>query len=466
MSPLDQVAASRRLRRMRTTLVIAAMTAVTVVAGALIAWWMAQPIRQGSPGILLGAPPTALILVAISVLILLFVGVALVEAASILPQAQPPAQIMSPFSTGAQGRARVTIVIPAHNEEANLPHTLHSLREQTRHADRIVVVADACTDSTAHVAREAGCLVLETRSNRGRKAGAINQALAVLLPTTGPGDVILIMDADTQLSRGFIEGAASRLEADGHLAAVGGVFIGDGRPGLLPQLQRNEFLRYARQISARRGRAFVLTGTATMFRASALEAVASNRHGLLPGTHGHVYDESSITEDNELTLALKTLGAHVLSPPDCRVTTETMPTPGSLWTQRMRWQRGALENLSDYGLRASTSRYWLQQWGLAYGTVALSTCLLALVAIPLITATWTLLPFWMAVALAFAIERTITAWEAGWKGRMLAFSLVPEIAYDLFLQACFARSLMSLPRSRRLPWGHLSTAEASEGAAS
>ncbi len=37
------------------------------------------------------------------------------------------------------------------------------------------------------------------------------------------------------------------------------------------------------------------------------------------------------------------------SPNGCRVVTELMPTWRNLWTQRLRWQRGALENLGAYG---------------------------------------------------------------------------------------------------------------------
>ncbi len=61
-----------------------------------------------------------------------------------------------------------------------------------------------------------------------------------------------------------------------------------------------------------------------MIRGYALRAVAEARGPLIPGTAGQVYDTLALTEDNELTLALKTLGARMTSPPQCRVTTELM----------------------------------------------------------------------------------------------------------------------------------------------
>jgi cellulose synthase/poly-beta-1,6-N-acetylglucosamine synthase-like glycosyltransferase len=432
---------------------VVSLTLISVSAVGLIAWLLSRSPTSRWDSILSGAPPlTIIVAAAVSVLAIMWAGV-IIEALSLLPQVRPPQQRI--FAANPAGPARVTVIIPAHNEQATLPDTLSSLREQVFTVDRIVVVADNCSDLTADVARQAGCAVLETQGNTGRKAGALNQALARLLPASDQRDLFLIMDADTHLTPGFIASAAQLLDSDGEVAAVGGVFAGDSRPGMLAQLQRNEFARYARQISARRGRVFVLTGTATLFRATALELVATHRGGFLPGTRGKVYEESAITEDNELTLALKALGAHVVSPRECSVRTETMPTLSTLWTQRLRWQRGALDNLSDYGVRAATTRYWIQQWGLAYGSIALPTSLVALFAVPIIVGQWALLPFWVAVTAMFSLERGLTAWDTGWRGRLLAFSLVPEIVYDLFLQACFVRALSGMVTSRDLEWGHL-----------
>jgi len=61
----------------------------------------------------------------------------------------------------------------------------------------------------------------------------------------------------------------------------------------------------------------------------------------------------------------------MISPTECVVTTEIMPTWKNLWIQRLRWQRGAVENLGAYGFTRTTMRYWGQQIGIAYGTIAL-----------------------------------------------------------------------------------------------
>lgn len=434
-----------------------ALTTISIATLLAIAWAITRSTPEAS---LWGAPPVTVILAAVAVLLVVLVGAVILEAISLLPLTRP-----GPIEREAIDRtdpldSRITVVIPAHNEESSLPATLAALNDQSRVPDRVVVIADNCSDRTSNVARAAGCLVLESRGNRGRKAGALNQALGQLLPTLGARDLLLVMDADTRLLPDFVRSTAGTLEQDADISAVGGVFAGDDRKGLLPQLQRNEFARYARQLASRRGRVFVLTGTATLFRPSALEAVAARRGDTLPGQRGKVYAEAAITEDNELTLALKSLGAYLVSPSDCRVTTETMPSLSTLWTQRLRWQRGALENLNDYGLRSATARYWLQQWGLAYGSIALPLSLAALLLLPVVMGAWALLPFWLLVTVAFSLERGLTAWDTGWRGRIIGFSLIPEILYSLFLQACFMRGLAGMMASHDMAWGHLTPAEA------
>lgn len=358
------------------------------------------------------------------------------------------------------GRLQLTVLVPAHNEELTIAATLHSLWQQTRPPDKVVVVADNCTDDTAELARANGADVFSTVGNTDKKAGALNQALPELFRDISPRDVVMVMDADSVIVPEFVETALGRLEADPDLIAVGGVFYGDPGGGLIGQLQRNEYTRYQRVISRRLGRVFVLTGTASLFRTYALKTVADCRAQLLPGDAGGVYDTLALTEDNEMTLSLKTLGAKMVSPMQCRVTTELMPSWRALWRQRMRWQRGALENIGAYGLTPATLRYWLQQIGIGYGTVALNAYLLLMTITLLAADSFQLVWFWAAIGAIFVVERVVTVWAAGWRARLLAFPLVIEIAYDLVLQAVYLRSLFDIASGRAAGWNYVPRQEA------
>src|SRR4051812_38457442 len=53
-------------------------------------------------------------------------------------------------------RPRIGVLIPAHNEGIGLRPTLENVKSQLRTTDRLLVVADNCTDDTAAVATSLG----------------------------------------------------------------------------------------------------------------------------------------------------------------------------------------------------------------------------------------------------------------------------------------------------------------------
>ena len=410
------------------------------------------------------APTPRVALSAIALAVLLAAGVALAEL-RISTQARrsadaganplAPKVVMARTRGVFAGPVTVTVLIPAHNEEASLPHTIASLVGQSHPPERILVVADNCTDSTVDVARRAGADVVASVDNTHKKAGALNQVLRDLLPTLGDNDAVMIMDADTTLDDGFLEAAVARLTADRGLMAIGGLFYGEEGAGLLGQFQRNEYTRYSRDIRRRRGRVFVLTGTASLFRPTALRTVAASRGAALPGTPGDVYDTSALTEDNELTIALKSLGALMISPDRCTVVTEVMPTWRALWNQRLRWQRGALENLGAYGLTPRTFRYWAQQLGIGYGVIALASYFLLFTVMALAIDTWIWFPFWLGLGGVFAVERVVSVWAGGWRARLLGAALLPELVFATFLDVVYVKGVLDISFGRTARWTHV-----------
>jgi cellulose synthase/poly-beta-1,6-N-acetylglucosamine synthase-like glycosyltransferase len=297
--------------------------------------------------------------------------------------------------------------------------------------------------------------VLESVANTKKKAGALNQALRRLLPHQGDNDLVMVMDADTVLDAGFLEAAVARFTSDRALMAVGGLFYGEEGAGLLGQFQRNEYIRYARDMRRRRGRVFVLTGTASIFRPLALRTVAAGRGSAIPGVPGDVYDTAALTEDNELTLALKSLGALMVSPAECTVVTEVMPTWRALWAQRLRWQRGALENLGAYGITPQTFRYWAQQLGIGYGVIALGAYLALSVLTVLSMDHWVWFPFWVGFGGLFMVERLVTVWRSGWRARLVALTLFPELLFAMFLNVVFVKGVLDISLGRTADWKHV-----------
>jgi len=315
-------------------------------------------------------------------------------------------------------------------------------------------VADNCADATVQIALDEGAEVVPTAGNTDKKAGALNQVLATLLPDAEPEDLVLVQDADSQLSADFIERAVIHLQGDRRLGAVGGVFRGAGGGGFVGHLQRNEYARYARDVQRLNGKCLVVTGTAALFRVRTLRDVIAGRlDGTLPAGNGlgGVYDTSVLTEDNELSFALLTLHYRIKSPADCTLVTEVMPTWRELWAQRLRWKRGAVENCVQYGWTRVTRPYWGRQMlsvlGLLVSLAYLSTIALALGT----GAGLHMQPFWLAVTGVFVIERVVTVRLRGWK-YMLAAATMYELVIDLFLQVVHTKAYADAAFNNKKAW--------------
>ena len=145
--------------------------------------------------------------------------------------------------------AAVGVVIPAHDEEDLLPSCLAAVRLAAAPLAgipvHVVVVADACTDRTAGLARAGGAAVLAIEA---RNVGTARAAgVAEVLRRTGPVDPatvwLAMTDADTLVPPGWLTRQLSYAE-DGWDAVVGTITVNDWRqypaevPPLFQQLYR------------------------------------------------------------------------------------------------------------------------------------------------------------------------------------------------------------------------------------
>jgi glycosyltransferase involved in cell wall biosynthesis len=96
----------------------------------------------------------------------------------------------------------ISVIVPAYQEERCIARTLASVRPGTE----VVVVANACTDATASVARAHGARVVET------PVRGVSHARNLGARASG-GDVLLFLDADTRLGPGALDAVAAALPA-------------------------------------------------------------------------------------------------------------------------------------------------------------------------------------------------------------------------------------------------------------
>ncbi len=89
--------------------------------------------------------------------------------------------------------AKVSVIIPAHQEEKYIENTLKSVKNA-----EVIVVANACTDRTADVARRYASYVIEANEkgvSKARNAGAAKAS----------GDMLIFLDADITISEDTIQ---------------------------------------------------------------------------------------------------------------------------------------------------------------------------------------------------------------------------------------------------------------------
>ncbi|MHA1854389.1 MAG: glycosyltransferase family 2 protein [Candidatus Heimdallarchaeaceae archaeon] len=262
-------------------------------------------------------------------------------------------------------------LIPAHNEEEVIAETIRSLKNQTIQLQKIVVIADNCTDGTKRIAELEGVEVFVTTNNKNKKAGAYNQYLKKIEDSNV--DLLVLMDADTVLAEDAVEIGVKHFD-DNLVAAVcskAGVqklkSYKRFSENILHRLQKIEYGLYDSQRVETAGYIKVVHGMAAIHRWRYIQEVG-------------YFNEESITEDYYLTLKYKTKGYKVIPEIKMKAWTVVPTKLRDLYNQRLRWYRGGIDSLISIGWNRGTYKDILQHiW------VNILTLLLSIIYISWIT---------------------------------------------------------------------------------
>lgn len=105
-------------------------------------------------------------------------------------------------------RPRIAVLVPAHNEGSGLRETLGDVQAQLRPTDRILVVADNCSDDTATVAKSAGAEVTERHDPAKMGKGyALHWGLKYL--SVDPPEIVIMLDADCRMANHSLDWLAA-----------------------------------------------------------------------------------------------------------------------------------------------------------------------------------------------------------------------------------------------------------------
>jgi cellulose synthase/poly-beta-1,6-N-acetylglucosamine synthase-like glycosyltransferase len=243
----------------------------------------------------------------------------------------------------ARPRTRFVVLVPAHNEEVLIAQTATSIlgTRYPRESVDLIVIADNCSDRTAQIARECGATCFErTDLERRGKPYALDWAIRQL--DFARYDALVIIDADTRIHADFFHAMDGHLQR-GHRVLQGyfGVMNPDQnwltRLSLMPGALKFKLHFPGKELL---GLSCPLAGNGMCFDIDIIR-----RYG---------WNAFSITENWEYWVQLTLEGIVVDSAPDAVIYSQVAKSLDQGGSQRMRWMKGRILTLVQYGRRLFT----------------------------------------------------------------------------------------------------------------
>ncbi|MDH3484848.1 MAG: glycosyltransferase family 2 protein [Myxococcales bacterium] len=232
----------------------------------------------------------------------------------------------------------LAVLIPAHDEVNGIGATIADVRSQLEVGDRIIVVADNCTDDTAAMARGAGAEVIERFAPEYRGKGYA-LAFGTNYLETDPPDLAIIVDADCRLTPGSLDAlVAQAMQTQRPVQADYTLQPAKGSP--LSMISAFAFLvrnRVRPRGLLQLGMPCHLTGTGMAFPWLVLRSAPDLG--------------SNLVEDLAMGIELALVGHEPLLCTKAGVRSELPSGKQAASSQRRRWEHGQLATLFRYSPR-------------------------------------------------------------------------------------------------------------------
>jgi len=228
---------------------------------------------------------------------------------------------------------KISILIPAHNEENSIRKTVESCLNQSRPADQVLVVNDGSTDKTAEILSTFGnkIQIITIPVATGNKSYAQEHGLKFVT-----GDVFIATDADTIMDPHFIERIEPHFN-DKKVCAVAGYV----------KSIKNNWITACREIDYVIGQdlhkvaqanikfLFVIPGCAGAFRTKEFRDLITFEH-------------DTLTEDLDFTYKMHTEYTGIAFEKKAFVYTQDPFTLYAYINQIRRWYSGGWQNLKKH----------------------------------------------------------------------------------------------------------------------
>ena len=241
----------------------------------------------------------------------------------------------------------VSVMIPAHNEEAVISSTIARIFEMDYPNFEVIVIDDRSEDNTASVIKDLennynGRLKTLIRSKDAfpGKSAVLNDALNL-----AKGEAILVFDADAQMDKDFLTNLVYELQPKDVGAVQARKVVKNKDVNLLTKCQNNEMtIDTSCQVTrdAVKG-AVELRGNGELIKRKALEDIGG-------------WNNYTITDDLDMSTRLHIKGWDVRFCKDTVVYEEGIMYLMPLYRQRRRWLEGTIRRYLEYFWDIMTSK--------------------------------------------------------------------------------------------------------------
>jgi len=238
---------------------------------------------------------------------------------------------------------KVSVVVPAYNEEKTIGETLKSLLklDYPKNKLEIIAVNDGSTDKTEEIIKsfEKDGIKLLKQKNRG-KGACLNRGLKV-----AKGEFVACLDADSFVERDTLKNMIPYFSSE-RVGAVTPVMKIKNPKTLLQKIQWFEYILYIylKKILEQINSIHVTPGPFTIYRRSAILKIGG-------------FDETSIVEDQEIAYRLQKNQYKIVQSESGDVFTIAPRNIPNLYKQRSRWFRGTIITLYKYRDMVFNRRY-------------------------------------------------------------------------------------------------------------
>ncbi len=230
---------------------------------------------------------------------------------------------------------KVSVIIPAYNEEQYLAKTIKSMLslDYPRKLLDIIVVNDCSKDGTREIAEgfiPQGVRAFSNRKNMG-KAASLNMVLPLC-----KGELIACIDADSTAEPSILKKMTGYF-SNPKVAAVTPALKIENPRNMLEKAQYAEYILniFLRKMLALFDSVHVTPGVFSIYRKKVLLDVGG-------------FDKDNLTEDMEIALRIHQAGYSIENNLKAISYTACPEKIGELYHQRVRWYRGGLQNAIKY----------------------------------------------------------------------------------------------------------------------